>query len=1738
MAQIIKNVQVTWAWTGDTEALKGFNVVLTKTGETPHDDTTAFAKTGAATLSHTFSNVTLDNATTYEAWVQALYDGDDSDWVSVSSGISIDDGNATIETPTGAQDKADAAVVEATNTELLSKNPTFKDWTGSFPADWLAWVTTPAKETTLTRLGGNAVRYNVTATNAGIRHSFPSTLAFTEYVEVELDYHLVSGSLSGAGLLIDWQGGSTYREYVSLYAEMPDVTGEWATIKKTIKAPAGASGDFSAYTVYLMANYGSGLGTMATKDIIFDRFSMKPASQAAIEAYNAETPAGAQSKADAAQSAAEATASADATSKANSAQSAAEATAAADATAKTDAIWQSSVMRNNLLDVSQWTIGQVGSQGTFWQNKTGVDEENVVEMLTGPYGYEEPIWHCTANGDNNADGGWNCDFTDGYDETKPHRFVVWMKQESDVGTVYLGCGTAQNLGSWTDNTNPYFIAGDLPATNKWYLVVGILHGTGYTGSDSGIAGIYDPETGEKIYDGSEYRAKPGINPQRHRAYQYYSGTTPGSEVWFARPRVDELNGNEPSLTSLMGLGAVKNTNVTIDADGNLLGAGGGQVDLNNASPITLTSTTTNVVINGTKGVKNGADAWDGDLHTEESYVGGAYASARVGQTNCAIMFGLSDTPTNGTYTGINHAIYFKNNGGLEIYQNGSVISGHGTYNSGDTASVVYDGVNVRYYHNGVQIGATFAESADKKFHFDSSLYENGAKLSSIQFGPVGSSAWDKVGGANKPADGADVTLDQLAGSGVNIVPPGLSSFESGVLPATSHAGGITPEVYDGISYFGSKAFRLYSTVADGWCYMATTTTTYNIPLTPNKKWIISAYVRNASVNSGTGQLFIRTGVNHYTVPFTTHATAGQWSRVSGVCDLSGDASAACNIRLDNDEASSYLYFDGIMIEEQIGTGAAPSAYVKPYDFKEEFTGDLDANKTTDTNQLTDGAGLGEQANVTMNQGGFGNIRFLKNHDGNATNDGEIGVFGDTFYHPDGTKRTITGNKGVATPYEGATTVDRFYLIYTDETPVTRFAAYANYAWTSPDFFPAIYDKPTKQWKAVGNDLVLYNFTPLETDVIVGSGSKTSTSGGLDFFNSFIAANTNLPADGATVGADWDSDIANKPNDDMLLNSEVTEGIVGSSGNLLINGDMKIRAADNRPAGVKTFYSSDTSTIYMDAGGDYMIVKSGTDTSTGAVMPMLRVAEGVKYKVKVRAKSDMASGSGFYIIAYGLNYQPTVGWTHIAYTAGGAESGVALNTSTTYLLSNSNITTGWLEYTGEYTPPAGITYFSIAVLNYTGMGLTGLHIDNIEVVPMTSITAGNVDDVIADNSIPGMKVTSLDADKINATNLAAISADLGTITAGSIDINNKAIIDSAGNATFKGVTIEDGSGGVIMSSSGGMGIGGANMLRNGLFVDGFDGWNSWTDGGDSYTIAKTTDSAWYPKNGHAIHIHQHTNAASNSSMYADDVHIIAGDTYCFSAYTGAHRCKATINIEWYDSSGTFISTSYGTENDEENTGGTVLTGYKRLHVIAVAPGTAVLARCVMTKGATNSPHSDSWLFMTHAQLSQVPAGSTLIPPFSDNSTYIAAAKIGTLELQDGAINNAKMGTASVDTLELAGQAVTIPVSAYVSSASLTNVKVTEATIVSTGAPIVIWYSVQANTQQGGGATYRDVVIKRGGVVKAKSGATSPNDGGADALGGIFIETPGAGTHTYEFWGDGAGYATTGSDWSLVLMEVKR
>ena len=228
-----------------------------------------------------------------------------------------------------------------------------------------------------------------------------------------------------------------------------------------------------------------------------------------------------------------------------------------------------SQLLNNLLDTSTWTGPSHGGVAGF--NPNGSDYEQYRRSRTLPDGSQGISWFCypgiyynNAYGWDNpqpnsspagdADGGWNSDVF-AITSSRGYRFSVWVCHTGgNTGAAYFGCagGSVRDMGGGPLNNNPYFVVQGISglAVDRWYLFVGYVHpeNRGAEGQTS-LSGIYDGTTGAKVATGIDYCWAPGATTSLHRAYLFYSAA--GSHIDFVWPRVDMLNGMEPSLQQLL-----------------------------------------------------------------------------------------------------------------------------------------------------------------------------------------------------------------------------------------------------------------------------------------------------------------------------------------------------------------------------------------------------------------------------------------------------------------------------------------------------------------------------------------------------------------------------------------------------------------------------------------------------------------------------------------------------------------------------------------------------------------------------------------------------------------------------------------------------------------------------------------------------------------------------------------------------------------------------------------------------------------------------------------------------------------------------------------------------------------------------------------------------------------------------------------------------------------------------------
>lgn len=200
-----------------------------------------------------------------------------------------------------------------------------------------------------------------------------------------------------------------------------------------------------------------------------------------------------------------------------------------------------------------------------------------------------------------------------------------------------------------------------------------------------------------------------------------------------------------------------------------------------------------------------------------------------------------------------------------------------------------------------------------------------------------------------------VDVSGKAGSGINIANAYYTDFEYTALDTSKFYKAATAVIASASVNMstGTKSLQIDATGSSAWVFFGSTNTDYNIPISANKKWIMSAVIYLDTLNSPktTSNVILWVKLSDGTLKNTSFSvTPGVKTRISFVADCSANASTAMICRIDNTSYNSAgttsLYVDSVMIEEQIGTLSTPSAYVSPVVNGAALAGLINAGVTT------------------------------------------------------------------------------------------------------------------------------------------------------------------------------------------------------------------------------------------------------------------------------------------------------------------------------------------------------------------------------------------------------------------------------------------------------------------------------------------------------------------------------------------------------------------------------------------------------------------------------------------------------------------------------------------------------------------------------------------------------------------------------------------------------------------------
>ncbi len=225
---------------------------------------------------------------------------------------------------------------------------------------------------------------------------------------------------------------------------------------------------------------------------------------------------------------------------------------------------------SNLIPSTDWDAN-TNSYSDFWNPyPNGTTINNFVVPAISPNKVPKPIWvgvSMTGHNDNDKlDGGFISNDIS-IDPTKTYRYSVWVRKEfpqehnGDANDNMIWFGPKDNSLSLADNENttnetPYFFDQELPSpvTSNWYLCVGYVYGSEVTNYDfEDQLGVYDTK-------GNHYSSRNQKN-YKHIVGQDLASisifqrnqSVDGIELYIYDPKIEEVNGCEPSIQELVDL---------------------------------------------------------------------------------------------------------------------------------------------------------------------------------------------------------------------------------------------------------------------------------------------------------------------------------------------------------------------------------------------------------------------------------------------------------------------------------------------------------------------------------------------------------------------------------------------------------------------------------------------------------------------------------------------------------------------------------------------------------------------------------------------------------------------------------------------------------------------------------------------------------------------------------------------------------------------------------------------------------------------------------------------------------------------------------------------------------------------------------------------------------------------------------------------------------------------------------
>lgn len=213
-----------------------------------------------------------------------------------------------------------------------------------------------------------------------------------------------------------------------------------------------------------------------------------------------------------------------------------------------------------LINWNTWTAGS-GSVTGYGCN--GDAAENVRSLQTDPWGNTNMVWGTFPDAVSGPDGGWVTSYV-AIDNTKLYRHSVWVRRISDTtsGTCYFGLytngtGSTVVIPTGATQTNPYWDYRNIGSftKNTWYLLVGHIFPYNSTTitkhNDSGIYTVASGKVANNVGNvPNDVKFPSNATTMANRCYHFYC-TDVTSKIEFFQPRIDCVDGTEPSISELL-----------------------------------------------------------------------------------------------------------------------------------------------------------------------------------------------------------------------------------------------------------------------------------------------------------------------------------------------------------------------------------------------------------------------------------------------------------------------------------------------------------------------------------------------------------------------------------------------------------------------------------------------------------------------------------------------------------------------------------------------------------------------------------------------------------------------------------------------------------------------------------------------------------------------------------------------------------------------------------------------------------------------------------------------------------------------------------------------------------------------------------------------------------------------------------------------------------------------------------